>query len=162
MVNGRRMRAMLAATTLAMLATGCNSIKDHRGYLVDQALLDSVQAGVDNKLSVERTLGRPTFVSEFGQQDWYYVSINTTQAAFTRPKANEQLVLRVRFDTAGNVVGIDRTGIEKVVYLSPDGDKTPTLGRERGFLQDLFGNIGSVNSVGGGVPGSQPGGPNGS
>ena len=162
MVNGRRMRAMLAATTLAMLATGCNSIKDHRGYLVDQALLDSVQPGVDNKLSVERTLGRPTFISEFGQQDWYYVSINTRQAAFTRPKASEQLVLRVRFDAAGNVAGIDRTGIEKVVYLSPDGDKTPTLGRERGFLQDLFGNIGSVNSAGGGAQGSPPGGPNGS
>lgn len=162
MVNGRRMRAVLAATTLALLATGCNSIRDHRGYLVDQALVDSVQPGVDNKLSVERTLGRPTFISEFGQQDWYYVSVNTRQGAFTRPRTNEQLVLRVRFDNGGNVVGIDRTGVEKVVYLDPDGNKTPTLGRQRSFLEDLFGNIGSVSSVGGGAQAPRPGGPNGS
>lgn len=161
MAMSPRMKAVLTATTLALAASGCNSIRDHRGYLVDQALVDSVQPGVDNKLSVERTLGRPTFVSEFGQQDWYYVSINTEQAAFTRPRTSEQLVLRVRFDQAGNVVGLDRTGIEKVVYLSPDGDKTPTLGRERSFLEDLFGNIGSVNSVGG-TQGPPQGGPNGS
>ncbi len=161
MANGRRMRAGMAATALALLASGCSSIVDHRGYLVDQALLDSVQAGVDNKLSVERTLGQPTFVSQFGAQDWYYVSVNTRQAAFTRPRTKEELVLRVRFDNAGNVVGVDRTGAEKVVYLDPDGDKTPTLGRNRSFLEDLFGNIGSVNSVGP-ASGQQPGGPNGS
>lgn len=161
MANGRRMRAVITAAALTVLATGCNSIKDHRGYLVDQALLDSVQAGVDNKVSVQRTLGQPTFISQFGAQDWYYISINTRQAAFTRPRTNEQLVLRVRFDDAGNVVGVDRTGAEHVVYLDPDGDQTPTLGRERGFLEDLFGNIGSVNSVGG-AAGPQPGGPNGS
>jgi hypothetical protein len=46
-----------------------------------------------------------------------------------------------------------------VVYLDPNGDKTPTLGRERGFLEDLFGNIGQVGGAGlGGAPG---GGPNG-
>ena len=137
----------------AVAAAGCSSIKDHRGYLVDQMLLDSVQPGVDNKLSVERTLGRPTFTSQFGEPTWYYVSINTKQAPFTRPQANEQLVLKVKFDPAGNVTGIERTGMEKVVRLNPDGDKTPTLGRERTFFEDLFGNIGSVGAPGAAAPG---------
>ena len=78
--------AVLSAALVAALG-GCASIKDHRGYIVDQALLDSVQPGIDNRDSVERTLGRPTFVSEFGRKDWYYVSQNTKQAAFTRPRA---------------------------------------------------------------------------
>ena len=47
--------------------------------------------------------------------------------------------------------------MEKVAQISPDGDKTPTLGRERSFLEDLFGNIGQV-----GAGGAGPGGPNGS
>lgn len=143
---------------------GCASIKDHRGYIIDQALLDSVQPGIDNRDSVERTLGRPTFVSEFGRQDWYYISQNTRQAAFTRPRAKEQLILRVRFDEKGNVAGIDRAGMEKVARLDPDGKKTPTLGRERTFIEDLFGNIGTVGTGAGGAGGGggPGGGPNGS
>ena len=153
-------RNAATALMLAALAAGCSSIRDHRGYLVDTTLLDSVQPGVDNQLSVERTLGRPTFVSQFGQPTWYYVSINTKQAAFSRPRTDEQMVLKVRFDDKGNVLAIDRSGIEKVVRLNPNGDKTPTLGRERGFLEDLFGNIGAVGAPGAGPAGGA--GPNGS
>jgi outer membrane protein assembly factor BamE (lipoprotein component of BamABCDE complex) len=146
-----------AAVLLAGVAVlgGCSSIRDQRGYLVDNAVLDSVQAGIDNQQSVERTLGRPTFVSAFGQKDWYYVSSSTRQAAFTRPKIKEQLVLRISFDAKGNVAGIERSGIERVVRLDPDGDKTPTLGKERTFLEDLFGNIGTVGTGAGGPAGGQ-------
>lgn len=160
------MRAAVIKTMVVLAAAGtlgaCNSIKDHRGYIVDQPLVDSVQPGIDNRQSVERTLGRPTFESAFGRKDWYYVSSNTRQAAFTRPKINEQLVLRVSFDERGNVAAIERSGIEKVVILNPDGDKTPTLGRHRTFLEDLFGNIGTVGTGAGGPGGGGAGGPNGS
>lgn len=159
------MRAAVVKTMVIVACAAslgaCNSIKDHRGYLVDQPLLDSIQPGIDNRQSVERTLGRPTFESAFGRKDWYYISSNTRQAAFTRPKINEQLVLRVSFDERGNVAGIERSGLEKVVFLDPDGGKTPTLGRERGFLEDLFGNIGTVGTGAGG-PGGGAGRPNGS
>jgi outer membrane protein assembly factor BamE (lipoprotein component of BamABCDE complex) len=153
-------KGRIAAAALAALAlSACASIKDHRGYLVDGPLLDSVQPGIDNQVSVERTLGRPSFISQFGQKDWYYISTNTRQAAFTRPKAHEQLLVRISFDAKGNVIGVQRSGIEKVAQFNPDGDKTPTLGRERTFLEDLFGNIGQVGAGGG--PGGG-GGPNGS
>jgi len=149
----------IAVATLALGA--CASIKDHRGYLVDGTLLDSVMPGVDNRTSVERTLGRPTFVSQFGRQDWYYVSTNTQQKAFSRPKAKEQLLVHIVFDEKGKVTSVERTGMEQVVNIDPDGGKTPTLGRQRTFLEDLFGNIGQVGAPGGGGGGG-PGGPNGS
>jgi outer membrane protein assembly factor BamE (lipoprotein component of BamABCDE complex) len=44
------------------------------GYMIDEVLVQSVQPGVDNRQSVERTLGRPSFTSQFGQPVWYYVS----------------------------------------------------------------------------------------
>ena len=163
-IAGSKLRMTTMALALAGVLGGCASIKDHRGYIIDQALLDSVQPGIDNRDSVERTLGRPTFISEFGRKDWFYISQNTRQAAFTRPSAKEQLILRVRFDDKGNVAGIDRAGLEKVARLDPDGKKTPTLGRERTFIEDLFGNIGTVGTGAGGAGGgSGPGGgPNGS
>ena len=100
---GRTAQSLFAVAALAVLATGCSSIRDHRGYLIDQALIDSVQAGTDNKTSVERSLGRPTFVSQFGEASWYYVSQDTRQTAFKRPQTGNQTILRVRFDAAGNV-----------------------------------------------------------
>jgi outer membrane protein assembly factor BamE (lipoprotein component of BamABCDE complex) len=152
----------MTAVALALLAGGCSSIKDHRGYLVDPALLDSVSPGIDNQMSVEKTLGRPTFVSQFGEPDWYYVSINTKQAAFSRPRTNSELIVKVTFDKAGNVARVERSGMEHVVFLSPEHDKTPTLGRDRTFLEDLFGNIGTVNAAGAPPGQGAPGGPNGS
>ena len=162
---GRKGLGLVFAAGLAMLAGGCASIRDHRGYLLDTALVDSVLPGVDNRVSVERTLGRPTFVSQFGDQAWYYVSQDTTQKAFRRPRTKQQTILRVRFDPAGNVAAVDRAGTEKIVRLDPNGDKTPTLGRDRGLLDDIFGNIGSVGAPGlggGGGGGGAGGGPNGS
>lgn len=153
----RVMRNILGLTIAALALSACASIKDHRGYLVDGALLDSVMPGIDNRTSVEKTLGRPTFVSEYGRQDWYYLSTNTRQTAFGAPRANEQLLVRVVFDDKGNVAAVERTGMEKVARINPDGSKTPTLGRERSFLEDLFGNIGQV---GAGAPAGGGGGGN--
>lgn len=149
----RRLLAGAAGVALVAGLAGCASIKDHRGYLPDQTLIASVQPGVDNRQSVERTLGRPTFTSQFGEQAWYYVATDTVQAPFGRPQTKDQTVVRVNFDAAGNVIAVNRTGAERVVRLSPESDKTETLGRERGFFEDLFGNIGSVGAGGvGGVP----------
>ena len=137
-----------AVLGLAVLASGCSSIRNHRGYIVDQALIDAVQPGIDNRTSVERTLGRPSFISQFGDKDWFYVSQNTKTPAFQRPRTEDQTVLRIRFDAAGNVIGVDRRGMEQVARINPEGDKTPTLGKDRSFLEDLFGNVGRVGGVG--------------
>ena len=147
-----RIGAVVAA---AVLATGCSSITNHKGYLADEVVLRSVQPGVDNRTSVERTLGQPSFISQFGEPVWYYVSSTTSQKPFTTPRIAAQSVLAVRFDAAGNVIAADRTGLEQVARINPEGDETPTLGRERSFLQDLFGNIGQVGAAGVGGGGGQ-------
>ncbi len=143
-----------ALLALAILAGGCQAIKDKRGYLADAVLLDAVHPGIDNMQSVEATLGRPTFASAYGEPTWYYVSSTTSRKPFTSPKIKDHSVFAVNFDSSGKVLSTDRSGMEQVVRLNPDGDKTPTLGRERSFFEDLFGNIGAVGAgapAGGGV-----------
>lgn len=132
---------------------GCSSIRESRGYVTDQVLLQSVQPGIDNQRSVEGTLGRPSFTSQYGEPTWYYVSSVTGRKPFVRPRTQQHSVLAVQFDAAGNVASVERSGIEQVVFLTPDGDETPTLGRERGFFEDLFGNIGTVGAPGAGAGG---------
>lgn len=148
-----RSKAILLVATV--LVAGCSSITDRRGYIIDETLVQAIQPGIDNRASVETTLGHPSFTSQFGPPTWYYVSSVTQQRPFSTPKISAHSVLAVQFDQSGNVVAADRSGIERVVRLNPESDKTPTLGRERSFLQDLFGNIGQVGTpgMGGGTGG---------
>lgn len=151
---GLRVTAVLA---LLALASGCSSIRNSRGYMVDEVLVSAVQPGIDNRESVQGTLGRPTLTSQFGDPVWYYISSRTEQAPFTRPRIASHMVLAIHFDAAGNVISAERTGEERVVRLDPNGNATPTLGRDRSLLEDLFGNIGSVGAAGmggGTAPGS--------
>ena len=156
--SARRIKAAVLVAALAATLPGCSSIRESRGYIVDPLLTNTVQPKIDNQQSVEGTLGRPTFTSQYGTPTWYYVSSITGQRPFNRPRIQTHSVLAVTFDAGGRVTGVKRSGVDQVVFLDPNGDKTPTLGRERGFLEDLFGNIGQVG--GGGLPGGGgPGGP---
>ncbi|HYJ31187.1 MAG TPA: outer membrane protein assembly factor BamE [Allosphingosinicella sp.] len=139
-------RAVLAAAALgaSFLSAGCASIRDHQGYLSDDQLVAAVQPGVDNRDSVERTLGRPTLVGQFDQRDWYYVSRQTRQLAFQHPSPHDSQVLHIRFDEAGNVERVERTGMELVANIDPSNEETPTLGRSRSFFEEIFGNIGAT------------------
>ena len=156
----RASQIVTLATVIAALSlsSGCTRLKSHQGYIGDQTLLSSVQPGVDNKESVQASLGRPTFVGQFDQNDWYYYSRDAKQLAFSQPVAENQYVLKVRFDQAGNVASVSQTGKELISKISPEGYKTPTLGRDTSFFEEIFGNIGAVGAGGG--QGATPNSPN--
>jgi outer membrane protein assembly factor BamE (lipoprotein component of BamABCDE complex) len=141
---------LMLIPVLLLATAGCTRIQNNQGYIADEELIASVQPGVDNKQSVQKALGRPTMTSEWDDNEWYYVSRNTKQIAFARPVPASQRILIVRFANDGTVTGVERRGLEKVANISPETDKTPTLGRETGIIEDLFGNIGTVGSVPGG------------
>ncbi|URW75622.1 outer membrane protein assembly factor BamE [Sphingomonas donggukensis] len=132
----------------AVSAAACTPLRGHQGYIVDVDLVNSVQPGVDTRATVQQTLGRPTVAGQFSDADWYYVARDTRNYAYNNPKPVSQITLRVRFDAAGNVASVDRMGVEQVASINPESKKTPTLGRERGFFSDLFGNIGTVGAAG--------------
>jgi len=142
---------------LGALAAGCASNRAHKGAVLDPQVASSIQPGVDNKDSVQKLLGSPTLAGQFTPNDWYYVSRDTNQLAFRNPRVTREQVLLVRFDQAGNVASMQRSGKELVLNLDPSGRQTPTLGRKKSFFDELFGNIGSVGSAG--MPGYGGGGP---
>jgi outer membrane protein assembly factor BamE (lipoprotein component of BamABCDE complex) len=143
-----RSLAMAAAASGLLLAGCISKIEDRSGYVVDEALVTGIQPGVDNKESVMGTLGRPSFTGQFNENDWYYFSRETRHLAFNMPRAKNQTILRVRFDASGNVTAVDRRGMEQIAAIDPMKGKTPTLGRDRSFLEELFGNIGAVGQTG--------------
>lgn len=144
------------AVAAATLVTGCASNHVHKGIVLDQQLVGGIQPGVDNKASVEKLLGRPSFTGQFTPNEWYYVSRDTNQIAFRNPRPVRQTVVHVSFDPKGNVTAVNRTGRELVMNVSPSHRRTPTLGRRKSFFDELFGNIGTIGSGGVGAPTTQP------
>jgi len=141
---------LMGATALlgVALLSGCAGTREHRGQVLDKELASGIQVGVDNKDSVTRTLGRPTFTGQFDPNDWYYVARDTATLAFRLPRITDQTILHVRFDQAGNVSAVEQTGPETIASINPSNDKTPTLGRKKSFFDELFGNIGTISQAG--------------
>lgn len=155
--------AVAALVVTSVLTAGCTRVRGHRGYIGDQVLVDSIQSGVDNRASVQATLGRPTFTSQFSRPSetpvWYYVARDTRNLGFNRPSPVAQTILAVSFDGSGNVSSVNRIGLDQIASIDPYGEETPTLGRDRGFFSELFGNIGRVGALGqGGSTADNPGG----
>ena len=147
-------KAPLGVLTLAaMTLGGCSTLRDHKGYIVDSTLINTVAPGIDNKDSVYKTLGRPSLVGQFDQdRTWYYVARDTRQMAFSTPNAVSQMLLTVRFTPGGDVASVQKTGLETVRDVRLYGKTTPTLGRNTNFFSELFGGIGTVGATGGGAP----------
>jgi outer membrane protein assembly factor BamE (lipoprotein component of BamABCDE complex) len=150
--KGSKMKLALSRVSIAvagaLLLAGCASNRVHKGAVIDMQLASSIQPGVDNKASVEKLLGRPTFTGQFTPNEWYYVSRDTNQLAFRNPRPTRQTVLHISFDAKGNVAAINRTGKELVMNVDPVHRNTPTLGRKKSFFEELFGNIGTVSAGG--------------
>lgn len=140
-------KSLAVAAVAAVLLTGCSAIWAHKGAVVDPQLPSAIQPGIDNKASVAKLMGRPTFTGQFTPNDWYYVAQDTRQFAFGNPTVTKQNVVLVRFDDKGNVAAVQQSGKELLVAINPADRKTPTLGRKRGFFEELFGNVGTVGSI---------------
>jgi outer membrane protein assembly factor BamE (lipoprotein component of BamABCDE complex) len=141
---------VVAGCLMVLAASGCSRISDIKGYIADEALITAIQPGVDNRDSVQRTLGRPSLVSEFDPKVWYYVSRRTEQLAFLRPTPTEHRVTVVTFNDKGQVATVEQKGVDQLVSVDPADGKTPTRGKEVGFWQDLFGGVGTFAPAGAG------------
>jgi outer membrane protein assembly factor BamE (lipoprotein component of BamABCDE complex) len=146
----------LICIVAAVALSGCSRITDVKGYIADETLVSAIQPGVDNKTSVEKTLGRPSLVSEFDANTWYYVSQRTEQFAFLTPKPVMHQVLMLQFNAKGDLLSVNKLGRDQLVAVNPSNDKTPTGGKETGFFKDLFSGIGTVTSGGTGTGGGPP------
>lgn len=150
-----RLGLVLACAGLGLGAGGCSPLRGHTGYIVDADLMNSVTVGTDNRQSVQSTLGRPTFTGTFDEREWYYIARSTRNYAFQNPRPTDQVTIKISFDPAGNVAAITRSDETQVASINPYGKVTPTLGRKKGFFEELFGNIGAVGAAGMGQPGDR-------
>ena len=142
--TGIRLTVSAAALAVALIAAGCSKTQAVRGYVPDDELLAQLQPGQQTRDQVAQILGSPSSISTFEERNdtWYYITRRTEQFAFFDEEVLDQRVVAIDFDEDGRVQEVRRFGLEDGQEVNPVDRKTPTRGRELGFFEQLFGNIG--------------------
>jgi outer membrane protein assembly factor BamE (lipoprotein component of BamABCDE complex) len=132
---------------LGLALGACVPTQDTRGYMPDEDAVAQVKAGVTTKDKVYDIFGSPSSMGTFDQNVWYYIEKKTEQIAFYEPKVLDQRVLAVEFDQAGTVTSVKRWGLKDGKLVEPVARITETRGKELGFFEQMFGNIGRFNKA---------------
>jgi outer membrane protein assembly factor BamE (lipoprotein component of BamABCDE complex) len=134
----------------ASLLGACSPILNKRGYIAEPNLVAAVRAGVDNKESVHSMLGSPSVTGAFDKNTWYYISKNSEKVAFFDDRILTQNTLVIHFNKKGTVDHIGHVGLDKARAIQMVKRTTPTRGRELGFFEQIFGNVGRFSGGGAG------------
>lgn len=122
-------------------------VVNHRGYVPDNEALASIRPGIDNKDSVEARLGTPTTTANFEKTTWYYMSADSNNFLFYRPKITKQDVVAIQFDKDDLVASVDHYDAKDAKSVTPVARETPTRGKQLTFLQQMFGNFGKITAT---------------
>jgi outer membrane protein assembly factor BamE (lipoprotein component of BamABCDE complex) len=145
-MSARRVRRTAAlALIVALGLAACAPITRVHGYVPSEADVARITPGVDDIISVEQTLGRPSSSGLLQEGAWYYVQSTVANVAYRAPRVVDRTVLAVSFNEGGIVTGVNRYGIADGRVINLTTRTTDTGGRQLGILEQLFGNLLNVD-----------------
>ena len=138
-----RRRIGILGIALVLAAGACSPIVEVHGFIPDDELVQQIKPGQHDRLYVEELLGSPSSIANFDGETWYYITRRTETLAFFEPEIKDQRVLAVVFDLAtGTVSKVDSYGLDDGRLIELVERQTPTRGKQLGFFEQLFGNVG--------------------
>lgn len=156
--SGNRASRLLVAAVAALTAAACQPTVSTHGHQLDPAVLAQITPGTTSREEVLRMLGSPSTTGTFDGESWFYVSQRSEALSFYQADITQQDVVRLDFDANGIVKDVHSHGLELAQAVTPDPNRTRTLGNELTVVQQFIGNIGRFNSSGE-SQGSRPEGP---
>lgn len=159
--SAKALKTATLCLAVGLSLSACGNARMTRGYIFDKELADAIQPGVDNRMSVESTLGSPTVRATFDDNVWYYVSTTVRVRPVFWPDPKVHRVMAVAFNDQGVVADIKNYDLSDMRTVEPVDDKTPTRGRNLGFFQQVFGTVGRFGGAAPVGTSSETRGPNG-
>ncbi len=141
MKSGTLLRLLAGASLTGLVAVGCAPTIRVHGYVPSDAEVAPIRPGVDTYETVGEALGRPTSRGLLEDSTWYYVESTVRNYTYHAPEVIDRTVLAVEFTPAGTVSGIVRYGIEDGRIINLTTRTTETGGRQLSALEQLFGNL---------------------
>jgi outer membrane protein assembly factor BamE (lipoprotein component of BamABCDE complex) len=151
---------MLVALGALTLLGGCTPFGIFRapetlhGNRVDEYRLAELVPGTSTQADVTALIGSPTTKASFDTNTWLYLSEVTHTRIAQTPGVISQAVVALSFDNGGVLRGIRKLDTADALPTTIVAGATPAPGTSASFLQQLFGNVGRFNPVGGAGGGS--------
>ena len=143
--NSRRSWPVWMLAGCLVVAVGCTPKVETHGYVFSEDRIEEVKPGIHTRADVAELLGSPSNVATFNDTTWYYVSKRVEKFAFFDPKVLDQQVVMVKFEDSGFVEGLVRYDLADGQVIEPVPRETVTRGKELGFFEQIFSNIGRFN-----------------
>ncbi|MDR9393085.1 outer membrane protein assembly factor BamE [Roseovarius sp. SYSU LYC5161] len=141
-----RIRArLIAAFVCVAVVAACSATFRKHGYTPSDEQLSALVVGVDTRSTVDDVIGAPSASGMLSDGDYYYVSSRFRHYGAFAPEVVERQVVAISFDDADTIANIERFGLEegRVVPLTRRVTDSSVVGR--GFLRQLFKNLGNFN-----------------
>jgi outer membrane protein assembly factor BamE (lipoprotein component of BamABCDE complex) len=145
----KSMTAMLAKLSVilsVLCINGCITKTEKYGYMFDMADKHLLEEGISSREMVQKIMGSPTIISDFGNDEsWIYYSEKTEAILFFSPKIVDRQVLAIRFDNLGVAKKIENFDIndeQKNLQFSLNQTSVPE--HQVGFFKSFVSNVGQV------------------
>ncbi|MFT4715015.1 MAG: outer membrane protein assembly factor BamE (lipoprotein component of BamABCDE complex) [Paracoccaceae bacterium] len=135
----------IAVVSLLMMVIGCAATFSNHGYAPTDAQLEDILVGVDNRSSVEETVGRPSNTGVLREGGWFYVSSQVRHYAYKRDEVIDRQLVAIRFDKRGTVTNVERFALEDGRVIALNRRVTNTGIKGVSFIRQMLGNIGQFS-----------------
>ncbi len=132
---------------LCGLLGGCTPVVHQNGWVDNIENVKQLKVGVTTKDQVMALLGTPTLTSTRDENRWYYVSrVTECLSTINRPRIIHKVAYVLSFDSKGILQEVET--IREGQDISPVSRETPTKGYTPSVFQQMFKNLGRVDSGG--------------
>lgn len=147
---GTQARLLAGVAMIALTVTACTPKTALRGNLPRDYQIEQLEVGKQRKPQVEAILGSPSVLGTFDDNIWYYISRRTEKWAFLEEETVEQRVIALYFNDSGVLEHVETYTEDDARDIATSSRSTPTAGKELGFFEQIFGNLGKVGGGGSG------------
>ena len=134
------------AATLAIGLMACTPQYQKHGYAPSEADLSRIEVGSDTRETVAAILGRPSTAGLLNDVGWFYVESRWRTVGAMAPVEQDRTVVAITYTPEGIVQNVERFGLERGQVVALSRRVTEPNVKSAGFLRQLFGNLGRVNS----------------
>ncbi|MEM9249402.1 MAG: outer membrane protein assembly factor BamE [Pseudomonadota bacterium] len=146
--RGRALIRIVIAGGIVGALTACAPQVRNHGYVPTSEELSEIVVGVDTRASVEETVGTPSAAGVLDDAGYFYVRQQVRQYGWREPEVISREIVAISFDTAGVVSNVERFGLEDGNVVALSRRTTETNVQSVGFLRQLLGNVGAINTGG--------------
>lgn len=129
---------LIAVAGIALLAAGCSTKLEHRGYMPKPGAFDQITNGM-TKMEVEGIMGTPSTTAsvQYKGDSFYYITQITQQKAFMRSET-DRTVIAIRFNEDAKVKSYAQYGLQDGRVIDINTNQTPVYGEDTSIISALL------------------------